>query len=161
MEIKLLEEMPVEEVLEKKKKLNLTMLYVLIFIGMVAAAGWYWFFTKGNLPWPQNMGDNQGELRYLISIKEFQTNLADQGARRYIRLKIYLGSNDRSLAKEVERREPELRSVIITILRSTKVSDLEGGEGMDLLKSNILEQSNALILSGEIEDVFFDEFIIQ
>ena len=50
---------------------------------------------------------------------------------------------------------------MIATLRSTKVADLEGEEGMERLKKVILEEANALLSTGDVEDLFFDEFIIQ
>ncbi len=160
METKPLEEISVDAPVKKKKKINKLIVTAIIVAGMLAAAGWLQF-GPGSFPWFKSDLNSREEIRYLIPIKEFQVNLADKGARRYIRLKLYFGSNDKALIKEVGRREPELRSGIITILRSTTVSDLDGQEGMSRLKTAILEQVNTLISTGKLEDIFFDEFIIQ
>jgi len=160
MDIRQPEEQIAEKVpVKKKNKIN-KLVAVAIAAGVLATAGWFQFGSS-SLPWFKNNLNSREEISYLIPMKEFQVNLADKGARRYIRLKIYFGSNDKALIKEIERREPELRSCIITILRSTSVSELDGQDGMNRLKATISEQVNALVFSGKIEDIFFDEFIIQ
>jgi len=51
--------------------------------------------------------------------------------------------------------------VIISILRCTTVVELEGQEGMERLKTEILEQVNSLLSNGKLEEVYFDNFLIQ
>lgn len=145
---------------EKKKNRVMLLLVVLIVAGVLATAGW---FQHGSelLSWFKDRAGSEEELCHFIPIKEFQVNLADQGGRRYLRLKLYFGSHDKALIKEVNRREPEIRSVIISILRCTTVADLEGQEGMERLKTEILEQVNSLLSNGKLEEVYFDNFLIQ
>lgn len=149
-----------EAVTDKKKKNYMYIMSGVIIVGILAAAAWFQF-GNGTFPWSKNNLQKQEVPRYLIPVKELQVNLADKGSRRYIRFKIYLSSSDKDLMKEVEQREPELRSCLITILRNTAVNELDGENGMALLKNEILEQANSLFATGKVEEVFFDEFIIQ
>ena len=159
MESDSIREYPVPEPV-KKKKVNKFLVIAAVAVVLLLITGWLQL-GNGLLNRLQGRFNTGDELRYLVPIKEFQVNSADIGSRRFIRMKIYLGSNDKALVKEIERREPELRSRVIATLRSTKVADLEGEEGMERLKKVILEEANALLSTGDVEDLFFDEFIIQ
>lgn len=138
----------------------------LLFVGLLVLlvlGGAYW--QGGGLPFVTS--DQGGDTtpgafpRYSIPMKEFQVNLADQGARRFLRMRIYLAFDERALLKEIEERGPEIRSNIITILRSKTVADLDGPEGMEALRLVILDRLNELLQGGRITSLYFDELIIQ
>lgn len=159
----MLNEEPAGEPPPVKKKKSKKLFFItgtLVALVFLAAVGWLQYGDKVlNLLAP---GEEPGEeLCCFIPVKEFQVNLAGAGGRRYIRLKIFFGGSDRNLEKEVIRRELEIRSSIIQILRCTTVEDLEGREGMERLKAEILEQANSLLPSGGLEEVYFDNFLIQ
>lgn len=99
--------------------------------------------------------------QYQTGLKEFQVNLADNGARRYLRVKLVLGYDARSLQKEIERRENEMRSAIITLLRGKTVADLDEPGGAVKLQADLMAEVNRFLATGEIEAIYFDELIIQ
>ena len=162
MDVRQLKESSPEDVpvSKPKKSRSRVIIAVIIAASVLLTAGWFLYGSE-LLGWLKNKAGSQDEICYLIPVKEFQVNLADQGGRRYLRMKIYFGSNDKALVKEIERREPQIRSGIISILRCTTVDDLEGQEGMNRLKTAILEQVNGLLSSGKLIELYFDEFIIQ
>ncbi len=146
----------------KKKKNSAVLIIIAVFIaaGIFITAGWFLYGDRLTGLF-KNHTDSVEEVNYFIPVKEFQVNLADPGGRRYLRMRIYFGTSDKDLLKEVEQRDLEIRSGIIAILRCTTVKDLEGKDGMDRLKSEILEQVNSLLSTGKLEEVYFDDFLIQ
>ena len=121
------------------------------------------FWLGGGLPFSARGEQNSApeEPRYVLPMKEFQVNLADPGAKRFLRTHICLAFNERRLQKEIEAREPELRSEIIAVLRGHTVADLAGPEGMEALRRAIVERLNAVLHDGQIETLYFDELLIQ
>ena len=146
---------------KKKKPLAIFFLAGALLL-LVILAGLYWTGTLDRfIPGQGQEEPAPGPPRYTVPMKEFQVNLADTGARRFLRMRIYLAFDERALVKEVEERQPEIRSEIIAVLRSKTVADLDGPEGMDALQQVILEQLNGLLKGGQIHSLYFDEFIIQ
>lgn len=163
MEIRSLKPDPEEPPVKEKKNKNyrvMLLIVILIVAGGLITAGWFQYGDK-LVGWLKNRTGSSGEICHFIPVKEFQVNLADPGGRRYLRMRIYFGSSVKALEKEIGQREPEIRSVIISILRCTTVKDLEGREGLDRLKTGILEQVNSLLSTGVLEEVYFDDFLIQ
>ncbi len=151
----------------KKKKNKLWLILIIILVAVLLSIGLLGFlFLGGNLPFFDNTADKPDQVsadppRYIYSMAEFQVNLADPGTRRFLRTTIDLAYNEKALTKEIERRESELRSQIISILRSKYVLDLDEPGGMDQLEGDLIEQLNGLLEAGEIEAIYYKEFIFQ
>ena len=99
--------------------------------------------------------------RYQLPLREFQINLADSGSRRYLQVSMVVAFDETALDDELSGREYEIRSYIISVLRSKTVSDLEQPDGMHNLRESLIGQLNELLLTGQVRDIYFDEFIIQ
>ena len=99
--------------------------------------------------------------RYIESMRDFQVNLADTGGRRYLRVNFELGFNESRLQNELDSRNSEIRSEIIAVLRAKTVEDLQEPGGQSALKDEIILRMNEVLVTGEIQDLYFTEFIIQ
>ncbi len=150
---------------EKKRKpllLIILILVLVLIVGGVAAI----FFLRNSLPFFGG-GEATEEVqeeerpRLLYSMREFQVNLADQGTRRFLRTTMDLAYNEKKLTKEIEARESELRSHIISILRSKFVIDLDEPGGMKNLEKELIERLNSVLENGTIEAIYYKEFIFQ
>lgn len=99
--------------------------------------------------------------KYLAPMEEFQINLADPGGRRFLRTHFTFGYNEGRLTEELVRREHEIRSDLIALLRAKTVEDLQEPGGMDQLEEDIKATLNEILISGEVKQVYFGDFIIQ
>ncbi len=148
-----------------KKRSPLLKIILILIPAMIIGGGAAFYFISGELPF---FGDeitlgaeDEGPPRYSYSMAEFQVNLADTGTRRFLRTTFDLAYDDRGLSREIESREPELRSEIISILRSKYIEDLEEPGGMDTLEGEIIDRLNEKLESGEVKAVYYKEFIFQ
>jgi flagellar protein FliL len=146
---------------KEKKKRSPLLLILLIGIPFLLLGGLAVFhFFLGGLPFLSSGEEEVAEVvearpRYTYAMQEFQVNLADEGTRRFLRTTIDLAY------KEIETRQSELRSHIISILRSKYVSDLGEPGGMQALEQDLLQKLNSLLEAGEIEAIYYKEFIFQ
>jgi len=62
---------------------------------------------------------------------------------------------------ELEKRMPQVRDEVITIVRARTAEDLSTQAGMESLRLDILKAMNTLVSKGEVTDVFFIDLIIQ
>ncbi|ADR19243.1 flagellar basal body-associated FliL family protein [Calditerrivibrio nitroreducens] len=88
-------------------------------------------------------------------------NLADQGVQRYLKVQIAVELDNPKLEEEVKKREPQIKDIIISVLSSKTVSDVNTPQGKIALKQEILKRANMVLTEGEITDLFFSEFIVQ
>ena len=149
----------------KKRKpllLIILMLVLVLIIGGVTTI----FFLRNSLPF-FGSGDETEEVqaeerpRLIYAMREFQVNLADQGTRRFLRTTMDFAYNEKALTKEIEARESELRSHIISILRSKLAIDLDEPGGMKNLEIELIERLNSVLENGTIEAIYYKEFIFQ
>ena len=148
------------------KKRKPLLLIVIIPVLLLAAGGLAFFFFGESLPFIETPGEpgdsaSDGPPRHLYAMSEFQVNLADPGTRRFLRMKVDLAYNERGLNREIEERESELRSHIISILRSKFIADLEEPGGMKSLEEELLDRLNSILDSGKLEAIYYKEFIFQ
>ncbi|MGC8769460.1 flagellar basal body-associated FliL family protein [Calditerrivibrio sp.] len=88
-------------------------------------------------------------------------NLADQGVQRYLKVQIAVELDNPKLEEEVKKREPQIKDIIISVLSSKTVADVNTPQGKIALKQEIIKRSNMVLTEGEITDLFFSEFIVQ
>ena len=150
---------------EGKKKKPLLLIILIVLLVLVLGAVALFIFGEG-LPF---LGDDSAAdqpavekpPQHSYEMDEFQVNLADPGTRRFLRMKIDLAYDDRGLSGEIEEREAELRSNIISVLRSKFVEDLEEPGGMENLERDLLDVINGVLDTGEVRAIYYKEFIFQ
>ena len=135
--------------------LVLICLVALVFTGIIKLP-----FLKQAAAVPQAAAE-QAQPRFLYSLHEFQVNLADSGSKRFLRTTIDLAYDDKKLAKEIEARESEVRSVIISVLRGKHTADLGEPGGMKGLEQDLLKALNDTLSKGEVKAIYYREFIFQ
>ncbi len=150
---------------KKKKRRPLLKIILIMVPFMVLGGAAAFFFLADDIPFIGNLiGDGEevdALLSHSYSMSEFQVNLADSGTRRFLRTTFELAYDDRGLTREIEEREPELRSEIIAVLRSKYIDDLEEPGGMKNLEQDLLDMLNDRLESGKVRAIYFKEFIFQ
>ena len=96
------------------------------------------------------------------SLDAFNVNLADQDSRRFLKATVTLELSESGVAKELQKREAQIRDIIIGLFREKKAAELkDGNQAIIELKSQMVKHLNAILTSGEISAVYFTEFIVQ
>lgn len=98
----------------------------------------------------------------IFMLDDFRINTADIDEPRFVRVKINLAYNqgNKQLQNELVERKIQLRDVILRILNRKEKRDIDTVEGKERLKEEIKKEINNVLMNGEIEDVYFDEFVI-
>ena len=91
---------------------------------------------------------------------EFLVNLSDEDSKRFVKTKVYLGYENKKLAKELEQKKAIILDAINSILRSKKSTDFSE-KGVDKIKLEMLNKINTAFQNGRCETVYFTELIIQ
>ncbi|MGI6129618.1 MAG: flagellar basal body-associated FliL family protein [bacterium] len=92
----------------------------------------------------------------------FNVNLADLESKRFLRATLTLELSSSKLIPELDKRQAQIRDIIISILRKKKAADLKADSiNVVNLKHQVKEQLNAILEKGEISAVYFTEFIVQ
>lgn len=160
-----------EEPKKKSKfKLILILLIILIVVGGGAAAYFLIFAKKpaeGNAgqmavdttPKKPNAGGTQ--IGPLYSFDTFIVNLADPGGIRYLKVSMQAELDSDKLADEIEKRKPQIRDIILTVLSSKTYAEVSTAQGKLALKQEIMRRINLTLTSGAVKGIYFTEFVSQ
>jgi len=96
----------------------------------------------------------------LFQLGEITTNLASGGEKKYVKVNIVFEMSDKSLEKEINEKLPVINDRIILLLNSKKSDDLTA-ENRAKLKSEILNNLNAVLSTGKLEDIYFSDLVMQ
>jgi flagellar basal body-associated protein FliL len=91
----------------------------------------------------------------------FIVNLADDGARRYLRTTLQLALHKESYKKYFGKLDPRMRDALLTLLSSQRTDQLLKPEGKEQLRKDIASQLNAILGKEAVEEVYFVDFLIQ
>ena len=101
------------------------------------------------------------EIGPIYPLDPFIVNLVSSNANRYLKCKIDLELDSPELQQEVDKKLPAIRDLIIQILSSKTVEEIQTAKGKQKLKEEIKRKINEILTTGEIKNVYFTEFVIQ
>jgi flagellar basal body-associated protein FliL len=148
---------------EKKKRkfssLILGAVAVLAVMG-ISISLYTFFMSKENTPAPETAATVDGP--YLIyGPQDFTVNLSDGAQRRYLKVTMALGYEEKKLAKELEQRSVQIRDLIIEVLRNRSADDVENGKGTTALRTDLIAKINEILSKGTIKEIYFTDFLVQ
>ena len=91
---------------------------------------------------------------------EFIVNLADTRGYQLIQANIVVEVENENVIKELDKREPQIRDRINSILRSQRMQDLEE-PGVKALKTQIKEALNNILPDQYVSSVWFTRILVQ
>jgi flagellar basal body-associated protein FliL len=101
---------------------------------------------------------------YKYSMEEFLVNLADEGGKRYFKVKLTIGydtKKTKEMTAEFEEKADNLRDSIISVLRAKKSTELVTQKNIDDLKKDILIKINPIFENGKAYNIYFTDILIQ
>ncbi|MFO7819618.1 MAG: flagellar basal body-associated FliL family protein [Halanaerobacter sp.] len=152
---------------EKDNGLNLTLIIAVVLSVVLATGASYFMMMKfgglGNNGEEDNGKESQKkeveELGPTHDLEQFLVNLS--GSNSYVKLKISVEVDNEKVIEEIEDRSPQIRDIIISILRSKEMEDVQKSPAAKALRSEIRTKINENLAKGKITNIFFTEFVIQ
>jgi len=163
-----------EEKEEKKEggsKLLLIIIIVLLLLLLIIGGVVAYFLLSSNNEDQNPQQQQKVEKKHKVSdmseigpiypLDPFVVNLVSANANRYLKCKIDLELDSPELQQEVDKKLPAIRDMIIQILSSKSVEEIQTAKGKEKLKEEIKRKINSILTTGEIKHVYFTEFVIQ
>jgi flagellar FliL protein len=155
----------------RKSRRLLIVLIILIFL-IGAAMGAVVLLAPGVIPDSLNLWGIKGagkkqkepekkEQGHIYSMEPFIVNLADQGRPRYLKMRVSIESQEMKPNEEYEKRLPQLRDMILTVLSSKSYKEISDSEGKKKLREELILKLNQLLHRFQVKTVYFTEFMIQ
>ena len=151
-----------------KKKLILIAVIALLLIGGGGAAYKFLVLDKKaeeekqpNTEQIEKEVKNIENLGIMFEVGTFVVNLADKDADRYLKVTVVLEIENEQVKQEVEKRLPQIKDAITTLLFTKTSKELKTIDGIEKLKEEIIKRVNALLPLGGVKNVYFTDFVIQ
>ncbi|WP_456401281.1 flagellar basal body-associated FliL family protein [Persephonella sp.] len=152
----------------KKKLLIIIVLLLVILAGGGGAAYKFLVLDKKEEEKEENKAEKIQEeikdienLGIMFEVGTFIVNLSDKDADRFLKVTIILEIENEQVKMEVEKRLPQIKDAITTLLFTKTSRELKTAEGIELLKEEIIKRVNAILPLGGVKNVYFTDFVIQ
>ena len=152
-------------------KLLLIVIIVLLLVLLIVGGAVAYFLLSSDEPQDNPQEQQKVEKKKKVSdmteigpiypLDQFIVNLVSTNANRYLKCKIDLELDSPELQQEVDKKLPAIRDLIIRILSSKTVEEIQTAKGKEKLKEEIKRKINQMLGTGEIRNVYFTEFVIQ
>ncbi|WP_183041679.1 flagellar basal body-associated protein FliL [Caldibacillus debilis] len=134
-----------------------TAILVFALITVIVAAGVYIYFLKQSDEADAKISADD-LLKRTLEIPEMTTNLKNE---HYIRVSFKIQTDDEKTKEELEKRDYQVKNVIIKLLSGTDAKDLQGTQGKIQLENQLKEKLNELAKPGSVEQVYITSILIQ
>ncbi len=92
---------------------------------------------------------------------EMIVNLSDEGTARYIKINIVLEMDGPKALVEAEKRDPQMRDIIIRLLSTETAEGMLSLDGRDRLKKELIEEINTRFIQGEVAEMYYTIILVQ
>ncbi|MFJ7638585.1 flagellar basal body-associated protein FliL [Peribacillus sp. NPDC097225] len=141
----------------KKKLLTiiLIMLVAITLVGVIAVV----VVTKLSDPTSAEDKPSIDEIvKSSVEIPEITTNLAGND---YIKISFMVQTDSKKAKEELEKRNFQVKNIIITELSEMKATELTGKKGKEKLQNTLKTKINELMEEGKVEKVYITSSILQ
>jgi flagellar protein FliL len=141
----------------KNNKLLMIMLFLLIAITLVGAVAVVVVmkYTDGA---EKKEPSIEEVLEASVDINQITTNLASDD---FIRISFKVETDSKKAKEELEKRDFQVKNIIIQELSEKKAEDLQGKEGKVSLQEDLKSKINSLMQNGKVESVYITESLLQ
>jgi len=105
--------------------------------------------------------DSRQDIGPIYAMDPFIVNLNEPLGKRYLKVKVEFEMDKEDLRAEMDKRLPQFRDGILTLLSSKSYKDISDLSGKYELRAEILGMVNGFLKTGKVRNVYFTEFIVQ
>jgi len=140
--------------------MNKLVLIMLTIITAILVAGGILYFTVLNTSGKENNDEPSIDeiIDHSVDIQEITTNMMSND---FIRISFKLQADSSKSKEEIEKRDFQIKNIIIKHLSSLTSDDLKGSEGKTKLEEDIKTKINGILDSGQVVQVYITSSILQ
>lgn len=97
----------------------------------------------------------------MYPLEPFLVNIDDAEETRFLKTALTLEFDGEEVQPEIEKRIAQVRDNILLLLSSKGFSDVRTSDGKYILREEILERLNSILVTGQVNNVYFTEFVVQ
>lgn len=139
-----------------KKKLLIPLIALVLLGGGGTGAYLKFFHSSGS-----SEAKTAPETAVIKDMDTLIVNLADSNEKRYLKVTMKAKLNSKAAEEEFTARNFEMRDIILMILSGKSVDDVATPEDKLQLKQDLITSLNHALKKGQVQDIYFTEFLIQ
>ena len=85
---------------------------------------------------------------------------SDDGVERYLKVNATMELDNEKTKEEITKRIPQIRDLMISILRTKTKEKIDEKEGKDQIRSEIINSINRYLVTGKVKNLYFEDFLI-
>jgi flagellar basal body-associated protein FliL len=148
-----------------KPKSNLIIVILIGVVITVATPLITFFVVKATVPPPVVAEEHEKEAASAYcDMSEMYVNIAETKGTRILKIQPVLVLSDEHLTEKIKQVEAMIKDKILLAASTKTIDELEGPNGKESLKREIVSLINAAIkdkMAGAVTDVYFTQFLIQ
>lgn len=162
-----------EEKLPEGGKKNKTLLIVGVVILILLIGGGVagWFFLKPEPPPAENLDPGlqvpvpdlkqSKSIGPMVNIDEFVVNIISSDVPHYVKASLTVELNNSEVQPEVEQRMPQVRDAVLLLIGNKTYEELQDLQGKQQLKAELKSKLNSFLHRGQIQAIYFTNFVVQ
>ncbi len=95
-----------------------------------------------------------------VPMEMILVNLAGSRGQSIAKVSLEFEVDNEAVIKEIEKRKPQIRDVLITLLSSKSLNEISTIEGKDSLREEIRDTVNRFLTKGKIKRVLFTDLMV-
>lgn len=149
----------------KRKKLPINIIIIGILLLCLSGGGFYvWksgLISEDSSEIALDDQNQDQEIGPIYSLETFIVNLVGGRGKNYLKAKVELELDSDKTEIEINKRLPQVRDAILTMLSSKSNEDINTLEGKFQLRAEIISTLNQYLKTGRVKNVYFTDFIVQ
>ena len=97
----------------------------------------------------------------MLAFEPIVVNIAGSGSGRFLKVTVAVVTDTVEARDELGMRMPQVKDAMITLISSKRVVDVADFEGKVLLKEDLRDRIDGILLKGSVESVLLTEFVVQ
>jgi flagellar protein FliL len=97
-------------------------------------------------------------IKTSVDVTDIKTNLK---SNNYISISFKIQMDSKKAAEELQKRDFQVKDIIINELSNMNAQDFEGTQGLNTLETNIAKQIDLLMESGHVVKVYTTSKVLQ
>ena len=154
-----------EDSAPKRKKVPTNLIIIIILLLCFFGGGAYiWksgIFSRDSDEANLEEQEEKQEMGPIYSLETFIVNLIGGRGKNYLKAKVELELDSEKTEIEINKRLPQIRDSILTMLSSKSNEEINTLEGKLQLRAEIISTLNQYLKTGKVKNVYFTDFIVQ
>lgn len=143
-----------------KGKIKIIALALLFIVVATGAGAGFWFYKAGKIPFLKPTVKK--EKYKTVEIGDLTVSLSGSGGAHYLRVVPVIECQEKKpLLAEIAEKKYEIKDAMITVLRAKDIQQVRSVDYEEQMKQELLDAINDRLDSGEVERLYFTEYMVQ